>query len=175
MIVWIAVALVAVIALVLILAASRPGTFRVERAATVNAAAEKIFPYVNDFHNWKSWSPWEGLDPAAKTIFSGAESGLGAVYEWDGNKKAGAGRMEIVESSAPSRMKLKLDFLRPFEGHNTCEFTLTPAAGATGVTWAMYGPCPFMMKMMGLFMSMDAMVGKDFERGLASLKALAEA
>jgi hypothetical protein len=175
MIVWIAIAAVAAVVLVLLRAASRPGTFRVERAATMNAAAEDIFPCLNDFHNWKNWSPWESLDPAMQRTFGGAASGAGAIYEWSGNKKVGSGRMEIVQSSTPTHLKIKLDFLKPFEAHNTCEFTLAPVSRGTEVRWAMYGPCPFMLKLMGVFMSMDAMVGKDFERGLASLKAQIEA
>ena len=143
-------------------------------AATIKAAPEKIFPLINDFHRWSAWSPWEKMDPNLKRTHSGAASGKGAVYEWEGNKKVGQGRMEIVESTPPSRVQIKLDFFKPFEAHNTAEFTLAGEGGATNVTWAMHGSMPYMMKVMSVFMNMDKMVGKDFEAGLASMKGLAE-
>ena len=105
---------------------------------------------------------------------SGAASGKGAVYEWDGNKNVGAGRMEIIESVAPSKVSIKLDFLKPFEGHNIAEFTIVPSGDGNTVTWAMFGPSPLMMKVMGTFMNMDRMIGDDFAAGLANLKAIAE-
>lgn len=174
----IALALAIIIAIVLILAATKPDTFRVERAATVNAPAEKLFPLISDFHQWLNWSPWEGRDPALKRTYSGAERGKGAVYAWDGNKNVGAGRMEILEASPPSnsssKVVIKLDFIKPFEGHNTAEFTMLPQGGATNVTWAMHGPAPFLSKLMQVFMNMDRMIGKDFEAGLANLKTITE-
>ena len=115
------------------------------------------------------------MDPALQRKFSGAEAGKGAVYAWEGNKKVGQGRMEITESSPPSRLRIKLDFIKPFEGHNFTEFTFVPRAGGTDVTWTMTGPRPFMMKVMGTFCNMDKMIGKDFEAGLANLRTLAEA
>lgn len=159
---------------IVIIAATKPNTFRIQRSATINAPPEKVFPLINDFHNWLSWSPWEKLDPNLKRTHSGAASGQGAVYEWVGNKKVGQGRMEILESSPPSRITIKLDFIKPFETHNTTEFTLAGQGGSTDVTWAMMGQMPFMFKVMTTFMSMDKMVGKDFEAGLASMKAIAE-
>jgi uncharacterized protein YndB with AHSA1/START domain len=167
--------LVAPIAAVAGLAALRPNTFRVERRARVNAAPERVYSFLTDFHQWPSWSPWEKLDPAMQRSHSGAERGRGAVYEWEGNKKVGKGRMEILEAVPASRVVIKLDFFVPWEAHNTTEFTLTPVAGGTDVTWAMHGASPFMMKVMGIFMPMDKMVGKDFEAGLANLKRAAEA
>ena len=155
-------------------AATRPDSFRVERAKTIKAPPEKIYPLLADFHNWAAWSPWEKLDPAMKRNHSGAAAGKGAVYEWDGNKDVGAGRMEIVDERASAQLAIKLDFLRPFEGHNTTEFTLVPAGDATDVKWAMHGPMPFMAKLMSLFVGMDAMIGKDFEAGLVNLAAAAE-
>jgi hypothetical protein len=174
MIKTIAIVAVVLIAAVLIYAATRPDAFRVERAASVKAPPAKIFPLINDFHNWGAWSPWEKLDPALKRTYGGPESGKGAVYEWEGNSKVGAGRMEIVDSAAPSKVVIKLDFLRPFEAHNVAEFTLDAKGDATTVTWAMHGPAPYMSKLMGVFVSMDKMVGKDFETGLANMKAAAE-
>lgn len=162
------------IAIALGVASSRPDTFRIQRTASINAAPEKLFPHIDDFHNWGGWSPWEHLDPDLKRTFSGAENGKGAIYAWEGNPKVGSGRMEILEATSPSRILIKLDFLKPFEAHNQAEFTLQGSGGSTQVVWAMTGPQAFPMKVMSLFMSMDSMVGKDFEKGLASLKALGE-
>ena len=164
------------VAIVLILAATKPDTFSVQRATTVNAPPEKIFPLINDFHQWGTWSPWENRDPAMKRSYSGAASGKGAVYGWDGNKNAGTGRMEIIDASSPSKIVIKLDFIKPFEAHNIAEFTMLPQgnAGPTKVNWVMHGPAPFMSKVMQVFMNMDRMIGKDFETGLANLKSGAE-
>ncbi len=170
----IAVVLAIAIAVVLILAATKPDTFRVRRAATVKASPEKIFPLINDFHQWANWSPWENKDPAMKRSYSGAASGRGAVYGWEGNKNVGSGRMEILESSQPSKIVIKLDFFKPFEAHNTADFTMLPQGDSTNVIWEMHGPAPFMSKVMQVFMNMDNMVGKDFESGLANLKKLTE-
>lgn len=173
-IVAIAVLLAVAIAIVLILAASKPDNFSVKRVAAINAAPEKIFALVSDFHQWGGWSPWEQRDPAMKRSFEGAERGKGAVYAWDGNRNVGAGRMEILEAAAPSRVLIKLDFIKPFEGHNTAEFTMLPQGGATTVSWVMTGPTPLMAKVMHVFINMDRMIGKDFEAGLVNLKRLAE-
>jgi uncharacterized protein YndB with AHSA1/START domain len=170
----IAIAIAVLIAGVLAYAATKPDTFRVERTVSIQAPPEKIFPLINDFHSWGSWSPYEKLDPTMKKTYSGAASGQGAVYEWAGNSKAGAGRMEIVETAPPSQVQIKLDFSKPFESHNVTEFTLEPQGSTTNVTWAMQGPCPYISKVMTVFVSMDSLVGKDFETGLGNLKALAE-
>ena len=170
----IAIVVVVLIAGVLVFAATRPDAFRVERSVTIKASPEKIYPYFDDFNRWAVWSPWERLDPAMKRTFSGPPTGAGAVYAWQGNSKVGEGRMEILESSPSSKLLIKLDFIKPFEGHNTAEYTLVPSGDTTQVTWAMYGPAPFVSKLMGVFVSMDSMIGKDFEAGLANLKAAAE-
>jgi uncharacterized protein YndB with AHSA1/START domain len=174
----IAVVLAIVIAIVLILAATKPNTFSVQRATTVKALPERIFPLINDFHQWGSWSPYENKDPAMKRSFSGAADGKGAVYGWEGNKNVGSGRMEILDTSEPSKIVIKLDFFTPFEGHNTAEFTMLPQGDATNlttnVTWMMHGPAPFMSKVMQVFINLDNMIGKDFEIGLANLKRLTE-
>jgi uncharacterized protein YndB with AHSA1/START domain len=162
------------LAAVLGLAATKPDTFRVQRTATIKAPPEKIFPLISDFHRWGSWSPYEKLDPAMRRTLSGSPSGTGAVYQWEGNAKAGKGRMEITQATAPSEVGIKLDFLKPLEAHNTARFTLEPAGDATRVTWAMEGTSPFVGKVLSIFISMDRMVGKDFETGLANLKAIAE-
>jgi hypothetical protein len=168
------IVLVVLIAALLAFAASKPGTFRIRRATTIKAPPERIFPLINDFHNWGSWSPWEKLDPAMKRTYSGAQNGKGAMYAWEGNGKAGAGNMEIAQSSPSSAVTINLNFIKPFEGHNITEFTLTPVGDSTNVTWDMHGPSPFMSKLMQVFMSMDSMVGKDFEAGLANMKRIAE-
>ena len=170
----IAVVLAIAIAVVLILAATRPDTFAVQRAAIIKAPPEKIFPLINDFRQWGAWSPYEHKDPAMKRTYSGTPRGTGAVYAWEGDRNVGKGRMEILEASAPSRVAIKLDFFTPFEAHNTAEFTMLPQDDATRVTWRMHGPAPFMAKIMHVFINIDKMVGKDFEVGLANLKRLAE-
>lgn len=170
----VALVVVVLVAGVLAFAATKPDAFRVERQATIKASPEKIYAHLDDFHAWAAWSPWEKLDPAMTRTHGGAPSGKGAVYEWKGNSKVGTGRMEILESAPGAKLTIKLDFLEPFEGHNTSEFTLAPSGDGTNVTWAMYGPSPFPMKVMSVFMSMDKAVGKDFETGLANLKAVAE-
>lgn len=162
------------LASVLLYAATRPDTFRVQRTANIAAPPEKVFALINDLHSWAGWSPWEKMDPAMRKTYSGAPQGTGAVLEWDGNKDVGTGRMEIVSMVPPSKVLIKLDFLKPFEAHNQAEFTLEGKGTFTTVSWAMYGPQPYMMKVMGLFCSMDRMVGGQFETGLANLKTLAE-
>lgn len=171
---YIGIAVVVVIAAVLALAATRPDTFRVERSTTIKAPPEKVYALIDDFHQWQQWSPWERLDPAMKRQHGGAPKGKGALYGWEGNKEVGKGQMEITEATPPSRVVIKLDFLAPFEAHNTAEFVLVPQGDATTVTWAMFGPNLFIGKVMSLFASMDSLVGEDFERGLANLKAVAE-
>lgn len=163
-----------VVAGILGYAASRPGEFRVERFAHIDAPPDRVFAILNDFHQWPSWSPWEELDPAMNRTHSGATSGKGAIYEWNGNKKVGQGRMEITGSAPPENLTIQLDFITPFEAHNTTEFILTPRDGGTDVNWAMTGSNGFMMKVMCLFVNMDKLVGKDFEKGLTKLKALLE-
>jgi len=169
----IVIVVIVLVAAVLAIAMTRPDSFRVERKTSIKSSPDKIFPLIDDFHNWSSWSPWERMDPAMRRTHSGAASGKGAVYEWEGNSKVGQGRMEILEAS-PSKVIIKLDFLKPFEGHNVAEFAFEPQSDSTGVTWAMYGPAPYVAKLMGLFFNMDDMIGKDFETGLASLKSAAE-
>jgi len=170
----IAIVVVVALAALLLFAATRPDSFRVERKATIQAPPEKVFGLVNDFHRWPQWSPWEKLDPAMKRTLSGTDSGQGAVYAWEGNKDVGSGRMEIKESAPSSKIHIQLDFLKPFEAHNQTDFILSPQGSGTEVTWAMYGKADFMTKLMGVFSSMDSMVGPDFEKGLANLKTMAE-
>lgn len=169
----IVLALILVVAIVLVAAATRPNDFRVQRSLSIKAPPEKIAPLIANFHDWGNWSPYEKLDPQMQRSYGGAASGVGATYAWDSKGKAGQGSMEILDAS-PSKLTIKLDFVKPFEGHNTAEFTLQPQGDATLVTWAMYGPAPFISKLMGLFFNMDRMIGQDFEAGLANLKAVTE-
>ena len=163
------------IAVVLILAAFKPPGFSVQRSVVVAAPPEKVFAVLNDFRRWPEWSPWEKLDPAMKRTLGGAERGKGATYAWQGNAKAGAGRMEIVESVPAKTVGIQLDFIEPIEGRNTTVFTLTPqAGGGTQVNWEMRGLSPFVSKLMQVFVSMDRMIGNDFEEGLANLKRVVE-
>ena len=155
MIAYIVAVIVVVVAGILIYAATRPDTFRVQRSVTIKAPPDKIYTLINDLRLWSAWSPYEKKDPAMKRTFSGSPSGKGAVYEWDGDKNVGKGRMEITDTAPPSKVVIKLDFIKPFEGHNTAEFTMEPKGDSTVVTWAMYGPAAFMMKVMGIFMNMD--------------------
>ena len=170
----IAIVVVLLIAVVLVFAATMPDDFRVQRTTSIKAPPEKIFPLINDLHRWGSWSPWEKMDPDMKRTYSGAANGKGAAYAWQGNRKVGEGRMEIADTSPPSKISIKLDFVKPFEAHNTAEFTLEPKGESTNVTWTMYGPSAYIAKVMGIFVSMDKMIGSDFETGLANMKAVAE-
>jgi uncharacterized protein YndB with AHSA1/START domain len=170
----IAAVLAIAIAIVLILAATKPNTLRVQRATSIRAPADRIFPMINDFQQWRTWSPYENKDPAMKRTYEGTESGKGAVYAWDGNNNVGSGRMEILESAVPSKIVIQLDFFKPFEGHNTAEFTMLPQGDGIHVTWLMHGPAPFMNKLMQVFMNLDKMIGKDFEAGLVNLKTITE-
>jgi len=170
----IVIAAVVVLGALLIYAATQPDTFRIQRAASIKAPPERIFAVLNDFMRWESWSPWEKKDPAMKRTFSAVTSGKGAVYAWEGNRDVGQGRMEIAESVASSKVVIKLDFVKPFETHNIVEFTLEPKGDSTDVTWAMEGPMLYISKLITVFVSMDSMAGKDFETGLANLKAVAE-
>ena len=169
------VVLVVVVAVagVLAYAATRPDAFRVERSIAIKAPPEKVLALVGDLRGWTAWSPYEKKDPGMKRAYAGTAAGKGAVYEWDGNKEVGRGRMEILEAG-PSKVLIKLDFMTPFEAHNTAEFSAVPRGDNTTVTWAMYGPSPYIAKVMQAVVNMDRMIGTDFEAGLQSLKAVAE-
>jgi hypothetical protein len=169
----VAVLLVVGVAGVLAYAATKPDTFRVQRAIAIQAPAEAIFPFINDLRAQSSWSPFE-KDPAMKRTHSGAAQGPGATYEWDGNREVGAGRIAITDATVPTRVLLALDMTRPMAAHNQVEFTLHPQGGTTNVTWTMHGEQPYMAKVMSTFIDCDKMVGGMFEDGLAKLKALVE-
>ncbi|MFO1435257.1 MAG: SRPBCC family protein [Gammaproteobacteria bacterium] len=161
------------VAALLAYAATKPNSFRVQRSIEIKASPEKIFPLINDLRQWPAWSPWERLDPGMKRTFGNISEGKGATFAWDGNNNVGAGSMEIIES-IPGKVVYKLDFLRPFEGHNTAEIMLAPNGSATTVTWAMYGPQPYFAKVMSVIVNCDKMVGSQFSEGLSNMKAVAE-
>jgi hypothetical protein len=169
----IGVVVVVAIGGILLYAATKPDSFRVQRTVLISASPDKVFPLINDIKAWTVWSPYEKKDPAMKRAYGAVTAGKGATYAWEGDKYVGQGSMEIVESS-PRKIVLKLDFLKPFEAHNMGEFVLEPKGDSTSVTWAIYGPSPYMSKVVGTFMNIDDMIGRDFEKGLADLKAVAE-
>jgi uncharacterized protein YndB with AHSA1/START domain len=176
-IIIVAVAIAAVLAYVVIFAATRPNTFRLERSVTIDAAPEKIFPLIDNFHNWSSWAPQDKEDPSMKRTYSGAASGAGAVSDWHSTGNAGSGRMSIIESMPPTRVLVKVDFVKPFAAHNLNEFILEPISElgpATKVTWSMQGSNLYVMKLMSAFVNMDRVMGKHFETGLNNLKKAAE-
>ena len=170
----IVVVIALVVIAILVVASRRPDSFAVQRSAQMRAAPGAIYPLIADFREWPRWSPWEKLDPNMKRTLSGAPSGTGAVYAWEGSNKVGAGRMEIRDVAPPSKVVIQLDFIKPFEGHNVTEFALVSKGETTDVQWTMRGPATFVTKLMGLFMNMNKMIGRDFERGLANLKAAVE-
>ena len=158
-----------------VVVALQPSDFRVTRTATIAAPPTAVFAQVNDFHNWMAWSPWEKLDPALKRSYEGAPAGTGAMYAWAGNHQVGEGRMTVTESRPSELIRIKLEFVRPFAGTSTAAFTFRPEGERTAVTWSLEGRNSFPAKAMGLVMNMDRMIGDDFEKGLAQMKAIAEA
>lgn len=164
--------LVVAIVVVLGLAMRQPDVFTVQRTATLQAPPEKVYAVLEDFRRWHEWSPFE-RDPAMKRTISESARGKGATYAWDGNSEVGAGRMEITDAQPPSKLVLKLDFIKPMATSNVVEFTVVPKGNASDVTWSMRGPMPFISKVFCVFVDMDKMVGKDFEAGLAKLGAVA--
>jgi uncharacterized protein YndB with AHSA1/START domain len=169
------VAIALVIVVFVIVVAIQPSEFRIVRAATMSAPPAAVFAQVNDFHNWRAWSPWEKLDPELKRTYDGPPEGTGATYKWAGNTEVGEGRMTITESRPNELIRITLEFIRPFAATNVAEFTFKPEASQTTVTWSMTGKNNFIAKGFHLFMNMDEMVGGDFEKGLAQMKANVEA
>lgn len=163
-----------IVLIFIVVIAGQPDEFHVTRTATIPSSPEKVFAQVNDLRAWEQWSPWAKLDPNAKSIYEGPATGEGAAMKWSGNKKVGEGRMTIVESRANEFIRFKLEFLRPFKATNTAEFTFAPQAGQTIVNWSMSGQNNFGSKIFGLIMNCERMVGRDFEKGLASMRAVVE-
>lgn len=148
-------------------------TFSIERSRTIQAPVERIYPLIADFHQWTRWSPWEQVDPAMERAYSGNGEGPGAVYAWSGNRKAGAGRMEIVNAEENRLVDIALDFHKPFKSSNRTSFTLTPVGEQTEVTWRMEGPRSLFMRVFGLVFNMEKLIGGDFEKGLTKLGSTA--
>ncbi|GMU05825.1 SRPBCC family protein [Corallococcus caeni] len=171
----IAIGFAAALLLLVGVIATRPDTFTVTRTASVPGTPDIAFGLVNDFHQWNQWSPWEALDPNMKRTFGGAEAGVGATYGWTGNDDVGEGRMTIQEVAANESVRVKLEFIKPFASSSITTFMFKPAQDGTTVTWTMTGDHNFMSKAMCLVMDMDKVVGKDFEKGLASMKTAAQA
>jgi hypothetical protein len=167
--------LVVIVVILVVVIALQSSTYHVERTATINAPAAVVFAQVNDFHKWNAWSPWAKLDRAMKQTFEGAPAGNGAIYTWSGNKDVGEGRMLITESHPSDLVRIKLDFLRPFAATSDTVFTFKPDGNQTTVTWGMTGDKNFIAKAFHLVVNMDKMIGKDFEKGLAQMKSVAEA
>ena len=165
----------AVIVIFVIVAATRPADFRVERSATLAAPPAALFEQVNDHHKFTVWNPFMKLDPKVKNTYSGPDAGVGAVCSWEGNSDIGAGSCTIIESKPGELVRQRMDWKKPMEGTSTVDFTFKPEGSQTVVTWHMYGPQNYVGKVMCLFMNMDKMVGGGFEKGLADLKTLAEA
>lgn len=174
MLTTILLALVAVVIVFAAFVAMQPSEFRVVRSATISAPPSVVFAQVNDFHNWEAWNPWAKLDPTMKQTYEGEPAGKGAIYAWAGNSQVGEGRMTLTESRPSDLVRIKLEFLKPFAGTSTAEFTFKPQGDQTAVTWTMDGNNNFLAKALGLFMNMDKMIGGQFEQGLASLKSIAE-
>jgi len=166
--------LVAVFGVLLVVIAMQPSDFRVQRTISMSAPASAVFEQVNDFHQWEAWSPWAKMDPNAKNTFEGPTSGTGSIFRWDGNGDVGAGSMTILESEPSDRVRIKLDFIRPFEGTNDVNFTLKPEGDQTAVTWSMAGKNNFMTKAIGLVMDCEKLVGDQYDQGLANLKEIVE-
>ena len=165
---------VALIGVFLVIVAFQPSTYHVERSATMAAPPAAVFAQVNDFPKWDAWSPWAKIDPAAKVTFDGPASGVGASFAWDGNDDVGAGKMTILESRPPEAIKIKLEFLKPFESTCTTDFAFRADGDKTTVTWSMDGENQFIGKAFCMFMDMDKMIGADYEKGLASIRGIVE-
>jgi hypothetical protein len=173
MLTYILLGLLALVVLLLIVVALQPGSFRIERTAKISSAPGEVFALVNDFRKWQAWSPWENIDPKLERKYSGAAAGTGAVYDWSGNGEVGQGQMSIVESRPDELIGIRLEFFKPFKGVNTTEFTFVPVGHRqTQVTWSMHGPKNFLAKALHMVLSMEKMIGGQYEKGLANLESV---
>ena len=163
-----------IIIVLVIVIALQPAEFRIARSTKIAAPSQVVFAQVNDFRKWQAWNPWGKIDPAMKQTYEGAPAGVGAVYTWTGNNEVGEGRMTITESKPHELIRVQLEFPKPFAATNTAEFTFKPEANETVTTWSMFGEKNFMAKAIHLFISMENMIGGQFEKGLADMKAAAE-
>jgi hypothetical protein len=168
-----AIAIVVLVAVILIYASTKPDTFHVERSINIKASPEKIFPFINDFHLWDAWTPYN-KDPAMKKTYSGNDSGKGAHYAWEGNKEVGKGDITIIDTTPPSKLVFDLHMIKPFKGRNVAAISLNVSGDSTNVTWSLDDKHNLMLKTVALFINLDNTIGKDFEVGLTRLKAIAE-
>jgi hypothetical protein len=159
----------------LVLAALRPAHMVVSRRRRMAVRPDAAFAQVDDFHRWQAWSPWASMDPSMTPTIGGAPRGVGATYAWRGNKKVGQGRMEITAADAPRRIEIALEFIQPFPAKNPTTFEFAPDGGGALVTWSMTGRSPYGMRLMGLFINFDKLIGRDFERGLEAMERAAAA
>ena len=171
----VAAAIVLIVGILAVIVAMQPSEFRIERSTTIAAPAPLVFAQVNDFHKWDAWSPWAKLDPDVKNSYEGAPAGQGAMLAWAGNSKVGEGRMTITESRPNELIRIKLEFVKPFAATNTAQFAFKPDGDRTAVTWSMFGHNNFVSRAVFLFVDMDKALGGEFEKGLASMKSVAEA
>lgn len=169
------IALAVIVAGALVVVATRPTEFRVTRTARIAAPPAAVFAQVNDFRKWDAWNPWAKIDPAMKQSYEGSPAGVGAVYTWVGNSQVGEGRMTLTESRPNELIRIKMEFFKPFAATSSAEFAFKPEGDQTVVTWSMEGRNNFMAKAVHLVMNMDRMIGGQFEKGLAQMKAVAEA
>lgn len=169
------IGLAALVVVLLVVIATRPATYRVERSTRIAAPPDVVFGLVNDFHAWDRWSPWAKLDPEMKTTYGGPSSGVGATYAWAGNSKVGEGNMRITESRPAQKVGIRLEFIKPMAGVSQTEFSFRPESGGTQVSWVMSGTNDFMGKAFSLVADMDSMIGKDFDKGLGAMRTEAEA
>jgi hypothetical protein len=174
MLFYILIGIAAILAVLIVVIATRPGEFRVSRSATMSAPPATIFAHVNDFHQWEAWSPWAKLDPNCKNSFEGPSAGKGAIFRWDGDKNVGAGTMKIVESRPNELIRIQLDFIRPFAGTSNVEFTFKPYGDRTDVTWSIAGKNNLIGKAIGLVFDCEKMIGGNYEQGLANIKSIVE-
>lgn len=171
---YVLIGIAALILLLVVVVSLRPAAFKITRTATMAAPPTAVFAQVNDFHNWEGWSPWAKIDPAMTQTYDGAAAGVGAGYAWKGNGKAGQGRMTITDSVPAELIRITLEFVKPMKATNLTVFAFAPEGDGTRVTWTMTGTNGFVGKLFWLLLNLDKMVGKDFEKGLASMKAVAE-
>ncbi|MGZ6028557.1 MAG: SRPBCC family protein [Myxococcaceae bacterium] len=169
------IGVVAVLLVLVIIIATRPSTYRIERSTRIAAPPDVVFGLVNDFHAWDGWSPWAKLDPTMKTTYGGPASGVGATYAWVGDSKVGEGKMTITESRPSQKVGIRLEFIKPMPGITQTDFGFQPEGGGTQVNWVMTGTNDFLGKAFSLVADMDAMIGKDFDKGLAAMRTEAEA
>jgi hypothetical protein len=174
MLTYILIGVAVLVAILVIVVSMQSNEFRIERSGIINAPPSTVFPHVNDFHLWQEWSPWAKRDPNCQIAYDGPDSGEGAKFWWNGNKEVGEGRMTIIESTPEKIVAIRLEFIKPFKAINTAEFKFKPVATGTEVNWAMTGKNNFVGKAFHMLIDCDKMVGKDFEQGLANLRAVAE-